>query len=206
MLDTSYTPSWLFHLEGTVVGFLDETSPSGLNSPQNCSRSRSARKPKAIVLDVEQEQLAIKLPKDLRSSLHQTLQPGDRVRCIGCSQLDPKTHVIKLKAYQFMDIQSAPDSVPPSPAIPATPYSPQKRAKIQICRKSGCQKRGGRQMVAALEQLLHDHQLQDRVEIQYTGCQDRCSKAPNLTIMPGRHQYNRLSLNSLAQVIKSHFI
>lgn len=214
MFNPHKTLPWMFNLEGTFLGFIDSDSENV----------------KSIGLEVDQETIAIKLPKKLRESAQQRLQPGDRVYCIGRSQVDPQTKTIKLNASHLFSVlpeatctgeafkseppkltQTPTPPIPLSPTLPISPSyrsrpkPPQKKAKVLICRKSGCQKRGGRQLVAKLEQTLCERQLQDVIEIQYVGCQKRCSKAPNLTIMPGKHRYDRLSLDSLPALVEEHF-
>ncbi|MBE9113820.1 (2Fe-2S) ferredoxin domain-containing protein, partial [Nodosilinea sp. LEGE 07298] len=76
--------------------------------------------------------------------------------------------------------------------------------KIQVCRKSGCQKRGGKQLVVALEQALRDRNLQTQVEIQYTGCQKHCSEAPTFTVSPGHHRYSRVQPSRLPAILDRH--
>ncbi|MEO0488724.1 MAG: (2Fe-2S) ferredoxin domain-containing protein [Cyanobacteria bacterium J06659_2] len=207
-------PSRMFNLEGTFLGF----------------PGHALDKPKFIVLEVEQEQVVIKMPKELRAYVRRHLRPGDRIQCIGRSQVDFSTGVIKLKAYQIFSLAAASQdeaaTIPPAearfsatvapppknsaPKNSAAPHSSprslgQKRAQILICHKSGCQKRGGRQLIAKLEQVLREQQLWDQVDIKYTGCQKRCSKAPNLTIMPGKHRYDHLNLADLPALIEEHF-
>jgi (2Fe-2S) ferredoxin len=208
MLDSTQMPPRMFSLEGTFLGFLGGTS----------------KKPKSLVLDVDREHIAIKLPKELRASIPRSAVVGDRMRCIGCSQVDFKAGVIKLKAYQifFLPPSGGQLAAPPlcatsaevveelpcgrSAAADQKPAAKApKNAKILVCHKSGCKKRGNSQMVAALEQVLQDYQLQDQVEIHYTGCQKRCSKAPNLTVMPGKHRYDKLSPKDLNALVQEHF-
>jgi (2Fe-2S) ferredoxin len=208
MLDSTQMPPRMFSLEGTFLGFL----------------GGDAKKPKSLVLDIDQEHVAIKLPKELRSSISRSAAVGDRLRCIGCSQVDFKAGIIKLKAYQIF-FCPPPTGKPPrrrpvqpllggqnpcpvrqSAAVDTEPAAETpKTAKILVCHKSGCQKRGGRKMVTALEQVLQEYQLQDQVEIRYTGCQKRCSKAPNLTVMPGKHRYDNLKPKDLAALVQEHF-
>ncbi|MEO1068082.1 MAG: (2Fe-2S) ferredoxin domain-containing protein [Cyanobacteria bacterium J06638_6] len=200
MLDSTQLPPRLFNLEGTFLGFI----------------GGDPRKPKSIVLGVEDEEIAIKLPKELRPSITRSVKVGDRLRCIGSTQVDFKAGVIKLKAYQvfFLPPSGPGATVPTIPAVPTetlVSHQPQtanaapKPAKILVCHKSGCQKRGGRRMVAALEEVLQNYQLQDLVEIRYTGCQKRCSKAPNLTIMPGKHRYDNINPKNLSALVEEHF-
>lgn len=85
MLDPQCLPSWLFNLEGTLLGFLD----SSLDQTQS------------ILLEVEQEAMAIRLPKSLWLSLRRRMKPGDRVCCIGRSEWDSQNGMIYLSAYQL---------------------------------------------------------------------------------------------------------
>ncbi|MGF1523976.1 MAG: (2Fe-2S) ferredoxin domain-containing protein [Leptolyngbyaceae cyanobacterium] len=209
MLDTQPMSRQLFDLEGIFLDFLEG----------------DARKPKSIMLQVEQEQIAISIPKELRASIRGYIQPGDRIRCIGRTKVDFKAGTIKLKAYQLFSLQSHPEaeqSVTIRPDISTSSETSHTyvhsflakhsdglkgptRSKILVCHKSGCQRQGGRQIAAALEQALQEHGLQDQVEIQYTGCQKRCSKAPSLMIMPGKHRYDRLTPQSISALVKEHF-
>ncbi|MGD1943176.1 MAG: (2Fe-2S) ferredoxin domain-containing protein [Leptolyngbyaceae cyanobacterium] len=200
-------PPRIFNLEGTFLGFVGGDS----------------RKVKSIILEVDQEEVVIKLPKELRTYMRSAVRVGDRLHCIGSSQIDFKAGVIKLQAYQVFFL-SPPELATATPAEPtatateapcvpneATPSplpkvgSAKKPSHILVCRKSGCQKRGGRKMVAALEQILQTYNLQGQVEIRYTGCQKTCSKAPNLTVMPGKHRYQRVNPDDLSALIEEHF-
>ncbi len=196
MSTTPPSPSRLFNLEGTLIDFL----------------GGKPHKPKSLVLEVEQEHLAIQLPKELRSHVQSYLQPGDRVSCVGFTEVDYKAGLIKLKAAQVFclsrpvispTVTSEPSYCPGRQSSPAkATNSP---SKILVCRKSGCQKRAGQSVVAAVEQALRDHQLEGQVKIQYTGCQKRCSKAPSLTIMPGKHRYSSLKPKHIPALIEEHF-
>ncbi len=201
MLNTQQILPWMFNLEGTVLGF------SG----------KDPDKPKSLILEIDQEPMPIKLPKKLRISLPDRLQPGDRINCIGRSQIDFDTGVIKLEAMLLFSLpptsdESLPVHSPSSIALASSPKSRRalhppklKKAKILVCKKSGCKKRGEFQLVETLKRVLQDHQLQDQVEIQYSGCQKRCSKAPSLTIMPGKHRYERLTPKNLPAIVQEHF-
>ena len=188
---------WIFDLEGTFLGFLGET-PGKVNG---------------ITLEVEEEPIPIALPKRLRHILQPQRQPGDRVRCIGRSRLDLQTKTVEFEAYQVFFLSST-KTEPPATRLPlSTPTSgellpgpPAKTPyKVLMCAKSGCRKRGGRELLAALKQALAERNLQDRVAIAYTGCQKRCSKAPTLTISPGKHRYDRVRLPDLPALLDEHF-
>jgi (2Fe-2S) ferredoxin len=191
MADTTSLPPWMFTLDGTFLGFVED----------------DVSKAKTIRLEVEGEVLAIKLRKEVRRVLRSRLQPGDYLRCIGRSELDGKT--IKLKAHQVFTLLTPLPKSCPLPAHASThppihPSTPSPKLKIQVCRKSGCQKRGGQQLVVALEQALRDRNLQTQVEIQYTGCQKHCSDAPTFTVSPGHHRYSRVQPSRLPAILDRH--
>ncbi len=85
-------PAGLFNLEGTFLGFL------GQNLDQ----------PESIVLEIEEEEIAIDLPKRISQlfqvPLRQQLKPGDRIHCIGRSQVNLQAGVVHLSAYQLFSL------------------------------------------------------------------------------------------------------
>ena len=212
-------PPWMFNLDGTFLGFVGD----------------DPTKAKAIRLDVDGEWLIIKLRKEVRAVLRSRLQPGDYLRCIGRTEFDGATIKLKAhqvftllpprpalgSGQHFPSPSPSPEATPnPYPVAsplhdsnhPSTRPHPRpadrfahRAIKIQVCRKSGCQKRGGRQLVEALRQALRDRHLHAQVEIQYTGCQNHCSEAPTFTVMPGGHRYSRVKLSRLPAVLDRHF-
>ena len=98
------TPPWMFNLEGTILGF------SG----------KKPHKPKAIILEVEQEQLSIKLPKQLRQALYGRIGVGDRICCVGRSQIQGKTGAIILEASLVFSLSPASQNEA-SPLLPPVP-------------------------------------------------------------------------------------
>ncbi|WP_052049678.1 (2Fe-2S) ferredoxin domain-containing protein [Leptolyngbya sp. KIOST-1] len=189
MTDITSLPPWMFSLDGTFMGFVET----------------DFAKVKTIRLEVDGEILSIKLRKEVRALLRSRLQPGDYLRCIGRSELDGDT--IKLKANQVFSL------LPPLPKTCALPTrsaqqstpQPSPTLKIRMCRKSGCQKRGGKHLAEALGQALRDRNLHTQVEIQYTGCQKHCSEAPTFTVDPGHHRYSRVQPSRVAAILDRHF-
>lgn len=188
MADTPSLPPWMFNLDGTFLGFVED----------------DPAKAKTIRLEVDGEVLTIKLRKEVRRVLRSHLQPGDYLRCMGRSELDGNS--IKLKAHQVFTLllPPRPQSCPLPAPVSAHSATPAPILKIQVCRKSGCQKRGGQQLEVALEQALRDRHLQAQVEIQYTGCQKHCSDAPTFTVSPGHHRYSRVQPSRLPAILDRH--
>ncbi len=191
----------MFNLDGTFLEFVGD----------------QPTKAKAIHLEVEGEVLTIKLRKELRPMLRSRLQPGDYLRCIGRTKVDGTTNTLKARqVFTLLPPLPKPCSPSQSPNPPSEspaqegkqPHSPLHHAtpplKIQVCHKSGCQKRGGRQLAAALEQALRQRNLQGQVTIQYTGCQKHCSKAPTFTVMPGGHRYSQVKISQLPTILDRH--
>jgi hypothetical protein len=104
MKASTQMPPQMFHLEGTFLGFLG-------NDAQN---------PTFLVLEVEQEPITIKLPRTLQPSIPRSAVVGDRLQCIGRSQIDYKAGLIKLRAYQILFLPPSEGRPAPAPRF-ATP-------------------------------------------------------------------------------------
>ncbi|MGE5657015.1 MAG: (2Fe-2S) ferredoxin domain-containing protein [Actinomycetota bacterium] len=145
----------------------------------------------------------IKLSKELRTSLNHPLIPGDWVQVAGIKKLDKETGKIKLKAYSIVPITSD-RSQPLTPQEQST--CPNTQAKILVCQKSDCQKRGGVAVCQALEAALSDRGLKDRVAIQGTGCLKQCKAGPNIVLMPDKTRYSRIAPAEIPRLIEKHFL
>jgi hypothetical protein len=198
--DRAYSPSYSFTIEGQFLEF---------------SGYAADPKRKYLKLQFSEEMVLIKIPKSLRIPLRLMLKPGDRIRVIGVGAIVPKTGELELKANDVVQLSSTSNcqnsEVNPPPAYQGSastsdftklnhPSSPplKSTAKILICQKSGCLKRGGRAMMQALEAVLRDRHLDQTITIKPTGCQKRCSSAPNMVMMPGHHRCSSTSKEAIA--------
>jgi len=166
------------NLEGQFLGF------AGIKSG----------KAKYLQLAIPSGNLYIKLPKDLRGSLQCSLIPGEQIRVCGVSKVNTHSGKIKIKAHQ----------VTPIDACPNHELLPQPQAKIMVCQKSGCVKKGGKGLLSELEKTLCDRGLLDKVKIEHTGCQKRCSSAPNCVLMLGKKKYKKLHPEAIASLLENH--
>lgn len=166
------------NLEGQFLGF------AGIKSG----------KAKYLQLAITSGNLYIKLPKDLRSSLQCHLTPGEQIRICGVSKVNTRTGKIKIKAHQVSSIDTCPNQELLS----------QPQAKIMVCQKSGCVKKGGKGLLSELEKTLCDRGLLDKVQIEHTGCQKRCSSAPNCVLQLGKKKYKKLHPEAIASLLENH--
>ena len=149
---------------------------------------------KYLQLAVPSGNVEIKLPKELRRSLSLSLVPGQQIRVCGHSKVDSRTSKIKIKAYRVTPIDACPNQNLP----------PETKARIMVCQKSGCIKRGGKGFLSELEKTLSDRGLLDKVTIEQTGCQKCCSSAPNCVLELGKKKYKNIQPEAIASLLESH--
>jgi (2Fe-2S) ferredoxin len=165
-------------------------------------------KPKCLQLVTPAGLHLIKLSKECRP-LCERLMPGTLVRVEGYRKSKYKTGQLKLKAEQVTLIENAEYTELPEEASTAQNSSEKnkskKTAKILVCKKSDCRKRGGTAICAALQAELEQRGLQDEVEIKETGCLKRCKAGPNVVVMPDKASYSRVRPNAVAELVEQHF-
>ena len=165
-----------FNLEGNFLGFV----------------GKKPRKVKYLSLAVPSGDVLVKLPKKLRGSLSSSLEIGEPINIYGVCKLNKHTGTIKLKAYQVTTC----DRIAQIPSPPP--------AKIMVCQKAGCVKRGGKGLLSELEKTLCDRGLRDKVEIEHTDCQKRCSSAPNCVLKLGNKKYKKVHPEAIASLLESY--
>jgi (2Fe-2S) ferredoxin len=165
------------NIEGQFLGFL----------------GKKVGKYKHLQLAIPAGNIKIKIPKYLRSSLISSLVPGEQIRIDAISKLNPRNQ-LKLQPYQIQAIGYCPLDNPPPPP----------QAKIMVCQKSGCLKRGAKALLSDLEKTLGDRGLSDKVTIEHTGCQKRCTSAPNCALILGKQQYKKVHPQAIASLLEHH--
>jgi (2Fe-2S) ferredoxin/predicted ATPase len=168
----------------------------------------------------------VKLCKELRESIGQGLREGLKVKVAGEKEINLKNGKIKLKARSLqlaidpqsqkqLDLTNAPHitelerAIAPSsnyPTASQTATAPAKtKAKILVCQKSDCQKRGGAAICKALENALNSQGLEGQVTVQGTGCLKQCKAGPNIVLMPDKTRYSRIAPTEIPALIEKHF-
>ncbi|MEL6249403.1 MAG: (2Fe-2S) ferredoxin domain-containing protein [Cyanobacteria bacterium J06626_23] len=197
-----------FRLEGQFAGF-----EAGSKSPFRYLR-----------LTTETGEHRIKLSKELQLILFRYLAVNDRLRVVGRQKIDKHTGEPKLKAIDVVRIgdgsTAAETSGPASPVAAAGSTKAQiktaddkvtavrtkkKPARILVCNKSSCRKRGSEAVCSAIALTLSQSDRSDPVELKKTGCMDRCKAGPNMVVMPDKAKYTRVSPNQIPKLIDQHF-
>ena len=188
-LDRSTANRIAFSLEGRFLGFADASDDSKPNA-----------KPKYLRLATATGEQNIKLAKELRPLLQNSLTPGAWVQVSGLQKLDSKQGTLKLKATQVeaQSTTASPIAPAPRPSLPAA-----KPACILICQKSDCCKRGSRQVAKALETELHDRGLDHQVTVKSTGCMNRCKAGANV-VMPDKTRHSRVRPEAASALLDKH--
>lgn len=172
-----------FRIQGRFLGFVSD----------------EFGKLKYLRLAVETGELKIKTTKESRPFLMRVLKPNDQIVVAGTKKLDKHTGQIKLKADQVNKLPLDSEQF-----ISHCQMLPQERkAKIMVCQKSGCLKRGGKKLLSSLETALCDRGLQNQVTIERTGCLKRCSQAPNMVLMPGKTRLSGMSPDAIAALLEN---
>lgn len=155
----------------------------------------------------------IKLSKELQLMLFRYLAVGDSLRVVGQQKVDKHTGEPRYKAQDIVRIDGG-AAVDPSlesvaPRVDQFSARPQerskkKKARILVCNKSSCRKRGSEAVCSAIAQTLSQLDLTD-IELKKTGCMDRCKAGPNVVMMPGKAKYTRVSPNQISKLVQQHY-
>jgi NADH:ubiquinone oxidoreductase subunit E len=79
-------------------------------------------------------------------------------------------------------------------------------AKVLVCQKSNCWKRGGKEICQQLETAFCDRGLDNLVQIKKTGCLKKCSKAPNVVMMPDKTAYSNVKPKQIPHLVEKHLL
>lgn len=162
---------------------------------------------KYLRVAIADQEYWIKLPKTLSQSFDQNLIIGSWLEIRGTQTLDRKKGILKLEASTFSITNDPHAASLPVSNSPQTKIAKQKNKPscILICQKSDCWERGGKEIYQRLQETLGDRGLSDLVQLQKTGCQKQCKKAPNLVIMPQKDRHSHVRLTQVDSLVNRYF-
>lgn len=177
--------------------------------------SYEKRKLKYIKLATEQGEYWIKIPKKLRNQIA-VLSPGCQLEVDGNAKQHLKKDQIIYKAQKVLVVIPDTSDTPTKAKHKTASLLPmfdgesnsraKTKAKVLICNKSNCWKKGGNKVYAEIKSILKDHNLTQEIPIKQTGCLKHCKKAPALVMMPDKVLYNKVKPKQVAKMVNKHLI
>ncbi|MEO1671220.1 MAG: (2Fe-2S) ferredoxin domain-containing protein [Cyanobacteria bacterium J06631_2] len=172
--------------------------------------SYKKKKIQYIKLVTEQDAWWIKIPKTLRPKVA-NLSLGCRLEVEGRTKQNVETGKVKHKA-QMVVVVAQDNGVNPEIKVKTVSLLPifdkktKSKARVLICQKSNCWKKGGKEVCSRIESILSDYGLSEDIPIKKTGCLKQCKKAPALVMMPDKARYNKVKLKQLKKIVAKHLI
>ncbi|MEY2856822.1 MAG: hypothetical protein RLZZ74_1134 [Cyanobacteriota bacterium] len=177
------------------------------------------KKIKYLKLETEEGSYWIKIPRQLKKQIP-NLSPGCQLEIRGRAKQGSKTgkiSKIKYKAQTIIIIATESLEVLDTPIQAKTQIAsllpvlnskiqPKSKAKVLICGKSNCWKKGGQKVCGAIESVLSDRGLTQQIPIQKTGCLKQCKKAPTLIMMPDKARYNKVQPKQAREMVEQHLL
>ena len=156
------------------------------------------KKIKYLKLETEQGKYWIKISKQLSKQLA-GLSPGCQL------EVDGKAKRVAVVAPEALATLPKVKTKTVS-LLPLFDSKIKSKAKVLICQKSNCWKKGGQKVCAEIESILSDRGLTKEIPIQKTGCLKQCKKAPALVMMPDKARYNQVKPKQVAKMVEKHLI
>lgn len=173
--------------------------------------SYKKKKIKYIKLETEQGQYWIKVAKKLSKKISK-LSLGSQLQVEGKAKHNPTKGKTKYKAQLVMVIPIEPSEdvveakTKTVSLLPVFDRKVKSKAKVLICQKSNCWKKGGKQVCTEIKSKLEDLGLEKEIPIKKTGCLSQCKKAPALVMMPDKARYTKVKPKQVAKMVEKHLI
>ena len=164
---------------------------------------------KFIKLAANQDQYWIKIPKKLRKQIS-SLSKGCNLEIRGRLKQNTQTGKAKYKAQTVVLVSQEPfkksKKTETAALLPIFDNKLKSKAKVLICQKSNCWKKGGQKIYQELESILGDRGLIGEMPIKKTGCLKQCKKAPALVMMPDKARYSKVKPKQMSTLVEKHLI
>lgn len=167
---------------------------------------------KYLKLATEDGKYWVKITRQARENLNQDLPKGCQLQVAGKQKQHPKTGKLKFKA-QTVKIISDPASqletkikTETVSLLPIFETEHKSKAKVLICQKSNCWKKGGKEVCEQLEKMLSDRGLDRVIPIKKTGCLKKCKQAPNLVMMPDKVRHTKVRPKQIPALVEKHLL
>lgn len=157
----------------------------------------------------------IRLDKDIQETAAESIRPRSWVKVTGKGKLDKKSGKAEWKASSIEEIslqtvadvkaeaekaeaEKAEKEKAPQPSqlqlVSATKSAAkEKPARILICQKSSCRKKGSQKVISAVEDAIAKADASDRITVKSTGCLKCCKTGPTVVVLPSGSKGKKLS-------------
>jgi len=127
--------------------------------------------------------------------MEKALKVGDWLEVTGTKK-DDLLKGAKFTAY-FLSHANCPEG-----EIQHSAISEPSRIRILVCQKSNCCKRGGSAVMAQLQKVVGDRDLNEQVSIQGTGCMGKCNSGPVVVI--DKTHYQQVDSEAVLRLVDHH--
>ena len=165
---------------------------------------------KYLKVATEQQAYWIKVAKSIREDIASIVSPEAELIVRGTKKLKFKTGTVKYEAdYVELVTSSKNDTSQVTISDSANVSSQEKtenkekaKAKVLVCQKSSCWKKGGKEVCQVLENICRDRSIQ----VKTTGCLKQCKKGPNLVMLPDKARYSRVKPQQIPALVEKHLL
>ena len=162
---------------------------------------------KYLKLATEQQIYWIKVAKNIREDIVPIVSPEAELIVRGTKKQKLKTGKVEYKADYIELVTSSNHSngqviVPDVSNLSAPENKVKAKAKVLVCKKSSCWKKGGREVCQVLENICGDRSI----EVKTTGCLKQCKKGPNLIMMPDKTRYSKVKSQQIPSLVEKHLL
>lgn len=166
---------------------------------------------KRLYLQRNEDEMEIKLPKPLGYTLAGKVQPGMMLQVWVRPDNDDLKALMVMPgdaecAVHTATVESETVPSPNDGAIKKGSSHPSAPVcRIKVCTKGKCYKRGGRQVMQALEAAIaHDESLGNTVTLEPTGCLKNCKHGPTVKVSPGSKMYSHVQPDDTHRILHNH--
>ncbi len=167
---------------------------------------------KYIELATDKGNYWLKVAKDLRAYLDYQIIQGSQLKVTIKQKKYLKTGKTKFKVVAIELISAATEQQQTKikeqevSLLPEFDRSKKSKAKVLVCQKSNCWKKGGKEVYAELETALGDRHLDGLISLKKTGCLGKCKKAPNLVMLPDKAGYSQVKPKQIPNLVAKHLL
>ncbi|GAB4530003.1 MAG: hypothetical protein Tsb0014_12380 [Pleurocapsa sp.] len=161
------------------------------------------------VVKDDRDRYWIKVSSKLQENLDTHLTKNCRLEVRGQQKQNLKTGKTKYKALGVVLMPKTPETRVKEKEVSLLPVfdsDKKSKAKVLICQKSNCWKRGGKEICEQLTANLSDRSLASDIPIKKTGCLKKCKQAPNIVMLPDKVRYSNVKAKQIPNLVDKHLV